>query len=675
MSRGAKKRIAGIVFWLALIPVIFMLLKMQSSFINDTDLFWHIELGKNILHTKSITHTDSLSWIAEEQNLPFINHSWASDILLYLFSKIHGYMLGAYLYGVITMLTLGICLYVFWANQFPVDEWARFRPSITDGAALVLISWAIYETRGNPRPQQISLIFFVIAYYLLEKTWKTQYQKSFFLLPALAVIWANFHGGTLPLLFVLTGMYLVLSLIPSYNGKIVHAKQGNPKQLACILVLEIAAGCINPYGPFLYWQLYRVSDTCSVINVSEWQPANINNAAWVFVSLAAFIAILIFSSWKFSLSQIMPVFLFAGITMVHVRAYPWYAISLAIFVMEHAKPMRIICHDIIRKRHNHSDYTSKQHTFLKGILLSLYGIGVFAGVWASAFIINQKYYREFSAELISTIQTISPQRMYTSYNSGGMAIAAGFQSFVDSRADAFTKEILSDASVLSGGASGIDIDRINGVLDKYQFDALLLARYDSSMILSYIEQQEDWTCVYSDVVYSLFVPTSDTAKFAAEYMTLNGQYNENKEAYTQAYPNLAVSIQYVTPSDIVSLIQNKTDSIVFFADAKDNESREVAGTIQNWAQKNGYSSVYVCNIKQYRMEYGYDNSGVLQITQNRSVGYDELLSELDPLLPYYEVQGNGINLQNTTLNVKTIPTPFVICIHREQVKTIDITQQ
>ena len=148
-----------------------------------------------------------------------------------------------------------------------------------------------------------------------------------------------------------------------------------------------------------------------------------------------------------------------------------------------------------------------------------------------------------------------------------------------------------------------------------------------------------------------------------------------KTKNTQTYPNLAVSIQYVAPSDIVSLIQNKTDSIVFFADAKDNESREVAGTIQNWAQKNGYSSVYVCNIKQYRMEYGYDNSGILQITQNRSVGYDELLSKLDPLLPYYEVQGNGINLQNTTLNVKTIPTPFVICIRQGQVKTIDITQQ
>lgn len=672
MSKGAKKRIAGMVIWLAIIPVIFMLLRMQNSFINDTDLFWHIELGKNILQNKSIMRNDVLSWIAEEQNLPFINHSWASDILLYLLSKIHGYMLGAYLYEVFTMLILAICLYVFWANQFPVDEWARFRPSISDGAALLLVSWAVYETRGNPRPQQISLIFFTIAYYLLEKTWKNQYKKSNFLLPILAVIWANFHGGTLPILFVLTGTYLILSMIPSYTGKVVHIKQGSTKQLTGILISEIVAGCINPYGPFLYWQLYRVSDACSVLNISEWQPANINNAAWVFISLAGFIAVLIFSSWKFALAQIIPVFLFAGMTMIHVRAYPWYAISIAIFVLEHTNFMRMFCHEIVKKQHNHYNYSSKSHKLIKYMFLCLYGVGLCAGIWASASIVTQRYYREFSDELISTIQTVSPKRMYTSYNSGGMAIAAGFQSFVDSRADAFTKEILSDASVLSGGAAGINIDKINDVLDKYQFDALLLAKYDNAMILSYFEQREDWTCIYSDVVYSLFVPTSDTAKFAAEYMSLNGKYDENNEAYIQTYPRLDIPVYYVAPANVVSLIQNKTDSVVFFADAKNNESRKTAGLIQNWARDNGFSSVYVCNIKQYRMEYGYDESGVLSITQNRSVGYDELLSELDTFLPYYEVQGDGNTLKNITLDVKTIPIPFVVCIHNGQISTANI---
>ena len=143
---------------LASLPVVWMMLKMNGAFISDTDYFWHIELGKNIVETQTISTQNNLSWIGEERGLPFINHSWMSDILLYALSSIRGYMFGAYLYGVLTMFALSYCVYALWRECLPANQQGHFCPSVADLLVLTITTWALYETRGNPRPQQLSLI-------------------------------------------------------------------------------------------------------------------------------------------------------------------------------------------------------------------------------------------------------------------------------------------------------------------------------------------------------------------------------------------------------------------------------------------------------------------------------------------------------------------------------------
>lgn len=42
----------------------------------------------------------------------------------------------------------------------------------------------------------------------------------------LATAWANFHGGTLPILFALTGLQLVAEIFPSFvTGNVKHEKK------------------------------------------------------------------------------------------------------------------------------------------------------------------------------------------------------------------------------------------------------------------------------------------------------------------------------------------------------------------------------------------------------------------------------------------------------------------
>lgn len=651
-------------------PVFCMLWKMQNAFISDTDLFWHIKLGKHILQTKTILGDNGLSWITQEEKIPFINHSWATDIILYLLSCINGYMVGALIFNITTMAVLAAVLYIFWQDYRKPRPFESNRNILTSFIMFSITTWAIYETRGNPRPQQLSLIFYLVAWKLLEILGKQGSKKAAAGLVILSIVWANFHGGTIPILFVQTALWLIFSLIPSFDiGQIYHNERYHGKLLGVTLIAEIIAGCVNPYGLWLYTQLYKVSETCAVINVSEWQPASIENAAWVFVSAAIFILILVIAPRQFEFEEIAFVIAFWGMTILRVRAYPWYALALAIVVLKHREDFAWAVSKISSKIASTTQIDEKTKSeialtsFLAGCIALTACIGMAVQISATS------YYRLFPKELVTTLQTINPKRLYTSYNSGGMAIEAGFQSFVDSRADAFTPEILADATILSSGSRASET-KINDVLSQYQFDAILLARYDNLAIISYFDQREDWTCIYSDEWYALYMPTTGATQLAAEYMSLNGASEADGTLYVPVYLDADMDIEYVAPQDVLALLNNHEKSFVFFTDARNDDCRTKIVPALEYAETNGYDKLYVCNIEQYKMKYGYDTTGELVITQNRTEGYDELLTQLDAILPAYTVTKEDGS--TTTLDVKTVPAPFAVCIQNGQATSINI---
>ena len=99
---------------------------------------------------------------------------------------------------------------------------------------------------------------------------------------------------------------------------------------------------------------------------------------------------------------------------------------------------------------------------------------------------------------------------------------------------------------------------------------------------------------------------------------------------------------------------------MFFTDACNNTCRDLIATLIEWTEEQGYEKLCVCDIEQYRMKYGYNQSGDLVVTQNRKVGYDELIAKLNSILPQYEVERS--DGEKLTLDVKTSEPPFVLCI-------------
>lgn len=106
------------------------------------------------------------------------------------------------------------------------------------------------------RPQNIGLTLFAIGFYLLNKVYEEPDTKLRWLLPVVSVLWANLHGGALPILFAFNLLFLVLCFAPNINAFDIYNEKGDSKKrfraLFQVFLSDILAGLLNPYGIKLY---------------------------------------------------------------------------------------------------------------------------------------------------------------------------------------------------------------------------------------------------------------------------------------------------------------------------------------------------------------------------------------------------------------------------------------
>lgn len=480
----------------------------RNSYYCDSDYYWHIALGHTLAQGGSLTGPDQLSWAAEQQGFVYRDHSWLADLLLYRLSLLGQTEIpGAVVYLAGCLGVLAFLLFLLWGRGLLQRD--RLTHRVADWAVIAAVWLCLRYTWGNPRPQQLALVLLVPALWLLQKAWQQPRGHVWLALPVLALLWANLHGGSLPLLLGITGLYWVLALLPPFQvGNVCHRPGGSARRFALLLGLELLAGCCNPYGPGLYGQFFGVNANSALAGVSEWQPAAWDNVPAFFVALGLLVLAGLLARRPFALEPLAPLLLTAGVTLLHVRGVFWFAVCLAVFLLRQRPAL-----------HRAADYLAR---VLPGLLartlrpllrvvtalalpvVTVVCLGLCIRLAPAAW--NNAFDRVFPPELVTALEQADPQRLYTSYNVGGMAIQAGFSSFVDSRAELFTPQMLTDAQIMAGTRRQSAAWSINEVLDRWQFDAVLLAKYDHELAASYFSKRTDWRMVYDGPWYTLFVP-------------------------------------------------------------------------------------------------------------------------------------------------------------------------
>jgi hypothetical protein len=251
---------------LALAAAALTLLAIFAVPIEDTDFWWHLKTGQYIVQQHRLPVPDPFSYTAGTDAVARFNltHEWLSQAVLYLVYAAGGFAAVAV---VRALLLAAICGLVGWtAARSSKHFWRGIVASLA--AASILIAF----TADRPA---IATFLGVAAFVAILES-----RRWLWALPAIALIWANCHGG-----FFLGWIVLAAYVV-------------RDRTLWKVAACSIAASLVNPNGARVLTTLaaYRASPlTASLI---EWQRPVLWSHPYGFGLLLVFGAAAMLVTWR-----------------------------------------------------------------------------------------------------------------------------------------------------------------------------------------------------------------------------------------------------------------------------------------------------------------------------------------------------------------------------------------
>ena len=253
--------------------------------IINPDIFWHLSAGRYTLAHLGPPRTDFLSWPLAGQD--WVDFEWLPQVFYYLLYKAGGFKALLFFKAgllILTLLAFRSLMVLYGRRQL---VW------------LVLPFFAAgIITNSDLRPENFTLLFFVLTLYALEKSrfvsipeggW---FKAAFF---AFFALWTNIHAGYLYGL-ALIGLYAAGEFfeeeLPFVYGKAPFARPVKSLEYLKFFFLGLAASLVNPYG----WKIYAVIanhqkyiDTLQEY-IQEWTTFDLTNVyQWPYILSLLFV--------------------------------------------------------------------------------------------------------------------------------------------------------------------------------------------------------------------------------------------------------------------------------------------------------------------------------------------------------------------------------------------------
>ena len=429
---------------------------------KEFDYFWHIKAGEYMVNKNMILTKDVFSWFMKEKS--WMSHEWLFEVLLYrlklVFPSLH-----VFLYVLVSGLTLGLIL--FFTNKKGYLKNIPF-------SLLWIIFPIIFFSFFVARPHMISNIFLAITIWVLRDLFYNRESKKIYILPAISILWANFHGGSSSLIYLLIVVFLVCGLFKFNLSKIESVRIEKKQLIKYILVMFLCIGglCINPHGvKMLYYPYTNMADGFMQKLIAEWHPTNWNNIfdySYIILLLVIFLTLL-FSNKKIKFLDLVMFGIGTYMGLKSIRFWPYVYIFSTFFIF---------------------DYINERK-YDKGSLQVLCILGLFL---LSFFFVNFKFMiREIKLvddEIIEVLKKEEPKRLYNYYDFGGYLVYQNIEVFVDGRADLYTNYNLKDYYNISS----LSKDYIK-LIDKYDFDYFLVPV--DSRIATYLKYSDSYEKIIS----------------------------------------------------------------------------------------------------------------------------------------------------------------------------------
>jgi len=370
--------------------------------------------------------------------------------------------------------------------------------------AIIILAAATSQIHWLARPHIFSLLIMVIWYRILDEY---QHQKNdrLFWLPIMMLLWVNLHGGYLAG-FILLGVYCVGNFLMSFSSAAGSSKKfrSNSLRLLWISLLSLLASLANPLGyKILLFPFNLVNNKYLMDHVNEFLSPNFHEPIIFKYLFLITIALLVFSSKRLNLIELMLLLVFTNMALFSVRYVTLFSIVIAPIILSRADELfessRNMFTDFIKLRASRFasiDGTARGYLWPVAaclsvpLLLTSYGIS-----------------HQFSTKLkpVAAVEFLKNEHisgnMFNNDEFGDYIIyAAGtqYKVFFDGRSDMYGTEHMKEYYRIINFEDGWE-----KVTDKYQIDWIF---FDAKSHLSrYLLAGNSWRLIYADKVAHIFV--------------------------------------------------------------------------------------------------------------------------------------------------------------------------
>lgn len=430
----------------------------------DIDYYWHYKAGEYMVRHTTILTKDIFSWSLYQ--IPWMSHEWLFEVLLYgldiVFGKLH-------LFVYVFSITLGLLFFLFLIQR---KEYLKNIPF----ALLWTVFFALIFVGLSGRPQLLSFLLLAIGVWLVFYFFYHPNSKRIYFLPLISLIWANVHGGSSNLPYLLCFIAIFCGLF-SFSFSKIEASRLAKKQIITYFVVAIlcmVAICVNPHGISMLWYPYQnMADSLMLSTIAEWQPSNLNELShyvyFAFALLVLFIFIFSKKKIRFVDTVFYLVFLYLGLKSIRFWFFSYIVWSFFIFYY-------------IPKRKLDSYSCSMI------LLLSVVFIFIFGRDFSYSQVLSEK---TLSDDAIAVLKEEKPERLFNYYDYGAYLIYCDIPVFIDGRADLYSRYIYEDYQNISRLYYSFP-----DLITKYQFDYFIVPK--KSGIASYLSDSGQYNTIYQD---------------------------------------------------------------------------------------------------------------------------------------------------------------------------------
>ncbi len=497
-NRKASTRAASpdssLVFDRLLLVVVFILIfAMAARTPLDTDMWWHLSAGDEMLRTGRILLTDVFSFTRAGAN--WTNPYWLSQAGMAILYRWQGALA---LSGAVALLAVLSMILVSLQCQ---------APALLKAAGLLLGS-IVASVVWSPRPQIVSLVLMALVGYLLY-LYKWRGRDVLWALPLTFILWSNNHGGY-PLGLILIGLMLAGEIL-NHLMKIPSPAVLPGRKMIRLALWGAACGIavlVNPNGPRMWWLPFQTVEMQVLQQfIPEWASPDFHSLiqqSLLWLLLACFAAVAL-SGRVVDGSDLLILLAFAGMALLARRNYgPFALVAVPVFTRYGAFAFNAWLERspwlerFITRSRSPGPVSARAAATKKAVNLALAGfLWLFAlgKLYAVSHPVLVEHYIAggYPAQAVDWLkQNRGEERVFNEYNWGGYLQwgLRGFPLFVDGRTDLFNDEIVGQWITVVQAGEGWQV-----ILDRYQVDLVML-QPDRPVLT--VLPQAGWQMLYRD---------------------------------------------------------------------------------------------------------------------------------------------------------------------------------